>query len=118
MRHFLYITYLHIRPIVFKGFVEKKYSEPGRHKGVDDDDDDDRGLILQVGLCLDSDVPPYRILSSVHVSGTSPELSLLRFLTHEFRCAMEQGQVNGSLVQMFLSLRSLPLQPITVLISS
>lgn len=56
-------------------------------------------------LCLDGDVPPYRILSSVHESGTSPQLSLLLFLplTNEFTCAMEQGQwVFGANVLLLL----------------
>lgn len=81
-----------MRPIYFsKQFVgKKKVGEPGRHKG----DDDDKKVNITGGLCLEGDVPPYRILSSVHVSGTSPQFSLLRFLTlsNEFTCAMEQGR--------------------------
>lgn len=77
----LYITYLHIRPIFFfpiEFVVKEGFGEPGRHTG---DDGGDKKINITDGLCLDGDVPPYRILSSVHVSGTSPQLSLLRSLT-------------------------------------
>lgn len=106
-RHFLYITYLHIRPNFFpKEFVEKE-GRGARQTNKGDDDDDDKKVNLTDGLCLDGDVPPYRILSSVHVSGTSPQLSLLLSLplSNEFTCAMEQGQwVFGANVPSLFSL--------------
>lgn len=70
-RLILYTSYLHIRPIFFslKNLLKKKVREPGRHKG----EDDDKKVNITDGLCRDGDVPPYRILSSVHVSGTSPQ---------------------------------------------
>lgn len=96
-RLILYITYVHIRPICFlKNLLKKKVGEPGRRKGEDDD--------KKVHI-TDSGVPPCRILSSVHVSGTSPQLPpRASSLSNEFTCAMEQGRwVFGANVPSLLS---------------
>ena len=44
---------------------KRRVREPGGNKG-----DDDKKVNITDGLCVDGDVPPYRILSLVHVSGT------------------------------------------------
>lgn len=78
--------------------LKKKVGKPGRHEG--DDDDDDEKVNITDGLCLDGDVPPYRILPSVHESGTSSELSLQLSLS-VMSSHVPWSKVSGSLVQMF-----------------
>lgn len=93
-RLILYITYVHIRPICFlKNLLKKKVGEPGRRKGEDDD--------KKVHI-TDGGVPPCRILSSVHVSGTSPQLSPPRASSLSVMSShVPWSKVDGSLVQMF-----------------
>lgn len=85
-RHFLYITYLHIRPIFFpkESVVKGGSGSQARQKGCEDDK---KGNITG-GL-----VPPYRIRSSVHESGTVVGvLAFLRSQEWVQRCAVEEGR--------------------------
>lgn len=97
----LYIAYLHIRPISLprESVGKTGVRKPGRRQKRDDD----KKVNITEGLCVDGDVPPYRILSYC----TRVRNKVLGF--HCFASSLPvmsshvpRSKVDGSLVQMFL----------------
>lgn len=77
--HLIYAIYLHIQLIFLPKELKKKVVDSGRHK-------DDNNIKVNI---TDDEVPPYRIQSSVHVSGTSFQILSL---SGKSSCATEKGQ--------------------------
>lgn len=98
-RHFLYITYVHVRPNIFlKGFVKKKqqqkiikkkqnhqkvFGEPGRHRGDANHDfksTERKRLISEISCASTVTFLHTAYRPTVHESGTgSPQLELPLF---------------------------------------